>query len=70
MNEEELNVAVLTQPFEPKRLHLSDGRTVDVPRVGTIAIGKRTTGVVIDGIVHTISNMHVTRVEPLSVPAN
>jgi hypothetical protein len=65
MNEEELRVAVLTEPFEPKRLYLSDGRTVDVPRVGTIAIGMRTSGVVVDGIVHTISNLHITRVEPL-----
>ena len=65
MNEEELQVAVLTEPFELKRLYLSDGRTVDVPRVGTIAIGRRTSGVVINGIVHTISNLHITRVEPL-----
>jgi hypothetical protein len=65
MNEEELRVAVLTEPFEPKRLYLSDGRIVDVPRVGTIAIGGRTSGIVIDGIVHTVSNIHITRVEPL-----
>jgi hypothetical protein len=65
MNEEELRVAVLAEPFKPKRLYLSDGRTVDVPRVGTIAIGRRTSGVVIDGIVHTISNLRITRVEPL-----
>jgi hypothetical protein len=65
MNEEELRVAVLTEPFAPKRLHLRDGRTVDIPRAGTIAIGRRTSGVVIDGLVHTISNLHITRVEPL-----
>ena len=65
MNEDELRVAVLTEPFEPKRLHFSDGRTVDIPRAGTIAIGRRTSGVVIDGLVHTISNLHITRVEPL-----
>jgi hypothetical protein len=65
MNEEELRIAVLTEPFEPKRIYLSDDRTVDIPRSGTIAVGKRTSGVVIDGIVHTISNLHITRVEPL-----
>jgi hypothetical protein len=65
MNEEELRIAVLTEPFEPKRIYLSDGTTVDIPRSGTIAVGKRTSGVVIDGLVHTIANLHITRVEPL-----
>jgi len=65
MNEEELHIAVLTEPFEPKRLYLSDGRIVDIPRPGTIAVGRRTSAVVIDGLVHTISNLLITRVEPL-----
>jgi hypothetical protein len=65
MNEEELRIAVLTEPFEPKRLHLSDGRTVDIPRSGSIAIGRRTSGVVIDGRIHTIANLHITQIEPL-----
>jgi hypothetical protein len=67
MNEEELRVAVLTEPFEPKRLYLSDGRYIDIPRIGTIAVGRRTSGVVINGVVHTISNLHITRVEPLVI---
>ena len=70
MNEEELRIAVLTEPFEPKRLHLSDGRVVDVPRPGSIAVGKRTSGIVIDGMIHTIANLHITRVEPLQTVAH
>ena len=70
MNEEELRIAVLTDPFEPKRIHLNDGRTVDIPRPGTIAVGRRTSGVVIDGLIHTISNLHVTRIEPLTAAAS
>jgi hypothetical protein len=70
MNEEELRLALLTEPFEPKRLHLSDGRTVDIPRAGSIAVGKRTSGIVIDGMIHQISNLHITRVEPLAVAAH
>ena len=69
MNEEELRIAVLTDPFEPKRLHLSDGKTVDIARPGTIAVGRRTSGVVIDGLIHTITNLHITRVEPLVAAA-
>jgi hypothetical protein len=65
MNEEDLRIAVLAEPFEPKRLYLSDGRELDIPRSGTIAIGRRTSAVVVDGTIHTIANLHVTRVEPL-----
>jgi len=68
MNEEELRIAVLAEPFEPKRIWLSDGRTVEIPRPGTIAVGKRTSAVVVDGMIHTIANLHITRIEPL-VPA-
>ena len=69
MNEEELQLAIYTQPFEPKRLHLSDGRTIDIPRLGSIAIGRRTSGVVVDGRIHTIANIHITRIEPLITAA-
>jgi hypothetical protein len=65
MNEEELRLAVLTEPFEPKRLYLSDGREMDIPRAGTIAIGRRTSAVVVDGLIHTIANLQITRIEPL-----
>jgi hypothetical protein len=44
---------------------LSDGRELDIPRSGTIAIGKRTSAVVVDGMIHTIANMHIMRIEPL-----
>lgn len=70
MNEEEIRFAVLTEPFEPKRLYLSDGRTVDIPRSGSIAVGKRTSGVVIEGKIHTIANLHITRIEPLAAIAS
>jgi hypothetical protein len=70
MNEDELRIAVLAEPFEPKRIHLSDGRSIEIPRSGTIAVGKRTSGVVIDGMIHTISNLHITHIEPLIAAAS
>jgi hypothetical protein len=69
MNEEELRIAVLSEPFEPKRLDLSDGREIDIPRLGTIAIGKRTSAVVVKGMIQPISNLHITRVGPLAKAA-
>ena len=65
MNEDELRMAVLTQPFEPVRIHLTNGATFEVRSPGAITIGKRTSGIVVRSGVQVISNLHVTHVEPL-----
>jgi hypothetical protein len=65
MNAEELQLAVFSKPFESVRIHLSDGTSLEVLRPGAITIGKRTSGVVVGSGIQVISNMHVTRVEPL-----
>ena len=70
MNEDELNTAIFAGQFEPKRLHLSNGQVVDIPRPGSIAIGKRVSSVVVDGKIHTITNLHITRIEPLPTSAS
>jgi hypothetical protein len=67
MNEEELKLAIYTPPFEPKRIRLSNGQTYDVRWAGAIAIGHRTCAVVVDGLIHTVANIHIAQVEPLSV---
>lgn len=65
MNEEALQLAVLTQPFEPVRIYLSNGAAFEVRSPGAIAIGKRTSGVVVGPGIQVIANMHVTQIEPL-----
>lgn len=69
MSEEELRLAVLTQPFEPVRIHLSNGATFDVKSPGAITIGRRTSGVVVGAGVQVIANMHITHVEPIATHA-
>lgn len=66
MTEEELKLAILTQPFEPVRIHLSNGATFDVKSPGAITIGRRTSGVVVGSGVQVIANMHITHVEPIA----
>lgn len=66
MNEEELELAIYAPPFEPKRIRLSNGETYEILRPGSIAIGRRTSGVVVDGLIHTIANLHIAQVEPLN----
>jgi hypothetical protein len=66
MNEEELKTAVLTQPFEPVRIHLTNGAIFEVKSPGAITIGKRASGIVVGAGVQVISNLHVCHVEPMS----
>jgi hypothetical protein len=70
MNDEELRITVLTVPFEPKRIHLTDGRATDSSAPGPIAVGRRASGIVVAGRIHTITNLHITRVEPLVAPTS
>jgi hypothetical protein len=67
MTEEELRLALLTGPFQPVRLHLSDGSNVEVHSPGAIIISRRTTGVVVNSGIQMIANMHITKVEPLEL---
>jgi hypothetical protein len=66
MNEEELKVAIYTPPFEPKRLRLTNGETYEIRWLGAIAIGRRTCAVVVDGLIHTVANLHIAQIEPLN----
>jgi hypothetical protein len=66
MNEEELRLAIFTPPFEPKRLRLTNGQTYDIQHPGAIAIGRRACGVVVDGLIHTVANIHIAQIEPIN----
>ena len=65
MNEEELKVAIYARPFEPKLLRLTNGETYEIHHPGSIAIARRVCGVVVDGMIHQISNLHIAQIEPL-----
>jgi hypothetical protein len=67
MNEEELKLAIFTPPFEPKWLRLTNGETYEIPHPGAIAIGHRTCGVVVNGLIHTVANIHIAQIEPLNL---
>jgi hypothetical protein len=69
MNDEELKLAIYTRPFEPMRIHLSDGATLDIHSPGAIALDRRTSGVVTGRGIQIISNLHITHVEPIAKAA-
>ena len=70
MNEEELQLATNWRPFEPKRLRLTNGEIYEIRHPGSIAIGRRVCGVVVDGMIHQIANIQIAQVEPLEVAAH
>ena len=67
MNEEELKAAIKArQPFEPLRIHLSNGSTFDIEHPDAILISPRTSAILINGVIHFVSNLHINHVEPLT----
>ena len=69
MNDEELKLAIFTGEFEPKRLRLTNGETYEIRHPGAIAIGRRSSSVVVNGRLHQVSNLHIAQIEPLEVAA-
>jgi hypothetical protein len=69
MDDEELLLAIYAGGFEPKRLRLTNGQTYDVPRPGSIAIGRVASSVVVEGRLHQVANVNIAAVEPLNVAA-
>jgi hypothetical protein len=65
MNDEELKVAICTPPFEPKRIRLTNGETYEIRGPGSIAIGRRTCAVVVNGQIHMVANVHIAQIEPV-----
>jgi hypothetical protein len=66
VNEEELKKAIKTQPFQPVRLHLSNGSTFDVEHPDAILIGPRTTAILFQRAIHPVANIHINHIEPLA----
>lgn len=71
MDAEELNHKVRERPFEPFRIHVSDGKAYDVKHPEQIMVGRRSSHVGLgDGEgpfqkIAIVSNIHITRIEPL-----
>jgi len=66
VNEDELKKAIKAQqPFQPLRLHLSNGAAFEVRHPDAILIGSRTTAILVEGAIHLIANIHISHIEPL-----
>ncbi len=71
MDADELYRKVRERPFEPFRIHVSDGNAYEVKHPEQIMIGRRSSYVALgDGEgpfqkIAVVSNIHITRIEPL-----
>ena len=57
------------QPFQPIRLHVSNGEAFEVMHPDAIMVGKTSTVVMVDGHFHLIGNLHINHIEPLEPAA-
>ncbi len=72
MDPEELFARVKKQPFEPFRIYVSDGESYDIKHPDQIMVGRRSSyvGISRNGEgpfqrIAIVSNLHITRLEPL-----
>jgi hypothetical protein len=66
MNQEDLRRAIKeNQPFQPLRLHLSNGATFELTHPDAILIGPRTSGILVNEAIQIIANVHINQIEPL-----
>ncbi len=72
MDPDELYLKVKHQPFEPFRIHVSDGIAYKIDHPDQIMVGRRSCYVGIAGRsdgpfqrIATVANIHITRLEPL-----
>ena len=66
MNPDDIKAAIKAQPFEPVRLHLSNGAVFDIAHPDMIAIGPRTSAVLVGDAFQIIANVHINQVERLA----
>lgn len=66
MTEQELNLAIETEPFTPVAIHTDDGTTYPITRPGQMAVAPDRSAVAVDGVIRIVLNQHITHVTPLN----
>jgi hypothetical protein len=68
MNQEDLRRAIKeNQPFQPLRLHLSNGSTFELNHPDAILIGPRTSGILVGDAIQVVANVYIDQIEPLAL---
>jgi hypothetical protein len=68
MNPDDVRQAIKAQqPFEPVRIHLSNGATFDISHPDAILIGPRTSAILVGENIQLIANVHINHIAPLSI---
>jgi hypothetical protein len=71
VNQEDLRRAIKeNQPFQPLRIHLSNGRNFELNHPDAILIGPQTSGILVGDAIQIIANVHINFIEPLVAATN
>jgi hypothetical protein len=66
MNPDDIKTAIKSQPFQPILLRLSNGSVYEVRHPDAIAIGPRTSAILVGESFQIIANVHINQIEPLA----
>ncbi len=70
MSQADIQTAIRqSKPFMPLEMTLSTGERIIIPHPDAALVGKTTTGVLIDGQIHLIANLYITRIAPIAANA-
>jgi hypothetical protein len=58
-----------TQPFVPLQLIMSNGEKINITHPDAVLVSKTNTAVAVDGVIHLIANLHITRIAPMAMSA-
>jgi hypothetical protein len=73
MEAEEIHNVLKHQPFEPVRIHVSDGASYEITHLDQLMVGRRSSYVGLGGNgdrpfprIAIVANVHVMRIEPIT----
>jgi hypothetical protein len=72
MEAEEIHRTLKQQPFQPIRIHISDGASYDITHPDQVIVAKRWLHIGLGGVnggpfqnIAVVTNLHITRLEPI-----
>jgi hypothetical protein len=66
MNPDDIKSALRSQPFQPVLLRLSNGSVYELGHPDAIAVGPRTSAILVGESFQIIANVHINQIEPLA----
>jgi hypothetical protein len=66
MKKEDLEVILGRRPFQPFRLHFSNGATHDITHPDSVLLSERVAAIAVGDSIWTVAMMHIVEAQPLT----